>query len=69
MEAACARFWLVLAECYLKDVMENVEHERGLNELASELSIQERVVFLQNISEGQRCCVVSDRALSSSDGF
>jgi glycosyltransferase involved in cell wall biosynthesis len=52
---SCARCRLVVAGGYDQDVPENVEHERELKELASELGIEDRVVFLRNISDAQRC--------------
>lgn len=52
---ACARARLVIAGGHDPRVRENLQHAKELAALASDLDLQERVVFLKNISEPQRC--------------
>jgi alpha-1,3/alpha-1,6-mannosyltransferase len=62
---ACARCRLVVAGGYDVDVPENVEHARELKELASHLGVEDRVVFLRNVTDSQRCAVVRPLAAVS----
>lgn len=52
---ACARARLVIAGGHDPRVAENVAHLRELRALAEELDLEDRVVFLTNVTEAQRC--------------
>lgn len=55
---ACARARLVIAGGHDPRVQENVSHLRELRALAEELDLEDRVVFLTNVTERQRCASV-----------
>lgn len=52
---ACAQCRLIVAGGYDPRVLENVQYFQELQELAQELDVEARVVFLRNITDGQRC--------------
>jgi alpha-1,3/alpha-1,6-mannosyltransferase len=52
---ACAQARLIVAGGHDPRVRENVAHARELQKLAEALSLEDRVVFLKNITEKQRC--------------
>ena len=52
---ACSQARLVVAGGHDPRVRENVEHLRELKRLAEDLDIEDRVVFMKNVSERQRC--------------
>ena len=52
---ACARCRLVVAGGYDARLKENVRCEAALKQLARDLEIEDRVVFLRNVTDAQRC--------------
>lgn len=61
---ACARCRLVVAGGCDAALPENVAHYEELRRLAEELDVADRVVFLKNISDAQRCGLLcSERAV------
>eukprot|EP00892_Ulva_mutabilis_P010438 jgi/Ulvmu1/7767/UM039_0076.1 len=55
----CARARLVIAGGHDPRVAENVAHLRELRALAAELNLEDRVVFMTNVTEGQRRALIS----------
>lgn len=52
---ACAQCRLVVAGGHDPRIAENVQHSRELRALAEELGVEDRVVFLRNVTDSQRC--------------
>jgi glycosyltransferase involved in cell wall biosynthesis len=59
---ACARARLVVAGGHDPRVRENVAHFRELQALARTLDLEDRVVFMKNITEAQRCAAAAPPA-------
>jgi glycosyltransferase involved in cell wall biosynthesis len=52
---ACAQCRLIVAGGYDPRVSENVQYFQEMQDLAQELDVQARVVFLRNVTDSQRC--------------
>lgn len=52
---ACSQARLIVAGGHDPRVRENVIHARELQRLAEDLNLEDRVVFLKNVTEKQRC--------------
>ena len=52
---SCAQARLIVAGGHDPRVRENVAHARELKRLAEDLELEDRVVFMKNVTEAQRC--------------